>query len=141
MVRNALDVPKPRLFGYDRRAASRHRCRLGGSRTASVPPPPGRSARRWTARWRLLDSGTARVAEPVDGGWQVNQWLKKAVLLSFRLNDSVPVAGGPGGAAWFDKVRAEVPGLGRRPLPQRRLSRGARLHRPRIPLTWHQAWC
>lgn len=46
----------------------------------------------------LLDTGAARVAEPVDGGWQVNQWLKKAVLLSFRLNDNVPVAGG------FDKV-------------------------------------
>lgn len=52
----------------------------------------------------LLDSGAARVAEPAADGWRVNQWLKKAVLLSFRLNDSVPVAGGPGGGAWFDKV-------------------------------------
>lgn len=58
----------------------------------------------------LLDSGTVRVAEPVDGGWRVNQWLKKAVLLSFRLNDSVPVHGGPGGAAWFDKVAAKFQG-------------------------------
>ena len=52
----------------------------------------------------LLDSGTARVAEPADAGWRVNQWLKKAVLLSFRLNDMVEIAGGPGGANWWDKV-------------------------------------
>ena len=39
----------------------------------------------------LLDSGAARVAEPTEDGWQVNQWLKKAVLLSFRLNDNVPI--------------------------------------------------
>jgi 2,3,4,5-tetrahydropyridine-2-carboxylate N-succinyltransferase len=47
----------------------------------------------------LLDSGQARVAEPDGSGWTVNQWLKKAVLLSFRLNDNVPMEGG-----WFDKV-------------------------------------
>jgi len=52
----------------------------------------------------LLDSGQARVAERTCDGWQVNQWLKKAVLLSFRLNDMAPIAGGPGGAPWFDKV-------------------------------------
>ncbi len=52
----------------------------------------------------MLDSGRARVAEKTDDGWQVNQWLKKAVLLSFRLNDMAPIAGGPGGASWFDKV-------------------------------------
>ncbi len=51
-----------------------------------------------------LDSGQARVAEKVDGTWCVHQWLKKAVLLSFRLNDMAPIAGGPGGALWFDKV-------------------------------------
>jgi 2,3,4,5-tetrahydropyridine-2-carboxylate N-succinyltransferase len=51
----------------------------------------------------LLDEGSARVAEPGDGGWVVNQWLKKAVLLSFRLRDSVPMPG-PGGAPVFDKV-------------------------------------
>jgi len=50
-----------------------------------------------------LDAGDARVAEKVDGEWVVNQWLKKAVLLSFRLNDNV-VMQGPGGANWFDKV-------------------------------------
>ncbi|MFS8037131.1 2,3,4,5-tetrahydropyridine-2,6-dicarboxylate N-succinyltransferase [Xanthobacter sp. AM11] len=53
----------------------------------------------------LLDSGAARVAEPgPDGAWVVNPWLKKAVLLSFRLNDMGLIAGGPGGAHWWDKV-------------------------------------
>lgn len=53
----------------------------------------------------LLDRGAARVAEPAaDGVWQVNQWLKKAVLLSFRLNDMSVIAGGPGRAVWWDKV-------------------------------------
>jgi len=52
----------------------------------------------------MLDSGRARVAEKTGDGWHVNQWLKKAVLLSFRLNDMAPIAGGPGGAPWFDKV-------------------------------------
>ncbi len=51
----------------------------------------------------LLDAGQARVAEPSDAGWQVNQWLKKAVLLSFRLNDNV-IMPGPGGSNWWDKV-------------------------------------
>jgi 2,3,4,5-tetrahydropyridine-2-carboxylate N-succinyltransferase len=50
-----------------------------------------------------LDSGSLRVAEPTAGGWQVNQWLKKAVLLSFRLTDSTAMAG-PGGAPVWDKV-------------------------------------
>ena len=44
----------------------------------------------------LLDSGQARVAEKIGGAWHVNQWLKKAVLLSFRLNDMVVISGGPG---------------------------------------------
>ena len=51
----------------------------------------------------LLDSGAARVAEPGEASWQVNQWLKKAVLLSFRLNDN-QIMPGPGGANWWDKV-------------------------------------
>jgi 2,3,4,5-tetrahydropyridine-2,6-dicarboxylate N-succinyltransferase len=51
----------------------------------------------------MLDDGSARVAEPTDNGWQVNQWLKKAVLLSFRLNDNA-IMPGPGGANWWDKV-------------------------------------
>jgi len=58
-----------------------------------------------------LDAGKLRVAEKNDGQWIVNQWLKKAVLLSFRLNDSAPVAGGPGkDGAWFDKVASKFEG-------------------------------
>lgn len=53
----------------------------------------------------LLDSGKARVASRgEDGVWTVHQWLKKAVLLSFRLNDMEVILGGPGGAVWWDKV-------------------------------------
>jgi len=59
----------------------------------------------------LLDAGQARVAErQADGRWQVNQWLKKAVLLSFRLNDMSVVAGGPGKAVWWDKVDSKFKG-------------------------------
>ena len=58
-----------------------------------------------------LDSGAARVAEPDGkGGWQVNQWLKKAVLLSFRLNDNVVVPNGAAGAPAFDKVPSKFDG-------------------------------
>ncbi len=57
----------------------------------------------------LLDSGAARVAAPGAAGWTVNQWLKKAVLLSFRLNDSMPMPG-PGGAPVFDKVAMKFAG-------------------------------
>ncbi|MEL6266704.1 MAG: 2,3,4,5-tetrahydropyridine-2,6-dicarboxylate N-succinyltransferase [Pseudomonadota bacterium] len=60
-----------------------------------------------------LDAGTARVAERAgDGTWTVNQWAKKAVLLSFRLNDMTPIAGGPGGATWWDKVPSKFDGWG-----------------------------
>ena len=60
----------------------------------------------------LLDTGQARVAEKQDGKWNVNQWLKKAVLLSFRLNDMGPIAGAPGGASWWDKVPSKFDGWG-----------------------------
>ncbi len=60
-----------------------------------------------------LDSGTCRVAEKVNGAWHVNQWLKKAVLLSFRLRDTVTVAGGPGeNSPWWDKVDSKFAGWG-----------------------------
>jgi 2,3,4,5-tetrahydropyridine-2-carboxylate N-succinyltransferase len=59
-----------------------------------------------------LDSGEARVAEPVAGGWQVNQWLKKAVLLSFRLYDNEVVDSGAAGAPAFDKVPSKFAGWG-----------------------------
>jgi 2,3,4,5-tetrahydropyridine-2-carboxylate N-succinyltransferase len=57
-----------------------------------------------------LDSGTARVATKEASGWVVHQWLKKAVLLSFRLNDMAPISGGPGGAEWWDKVPSKFLG-------------------------------
>jgi len=59
----------------------------------------------------LLDEGKARVAErQSDGRWHVNQWLKKAVLLSFRLNDMSVIPGGPGKAVWWDKVDSKFKG-------------------------------
>ena len=61
----------------------------------------------------MLDSGSARVAERgKDGKWTVNQWLKKAVLLSFRLNDMVPISGGPGNCGWWDKVPSKFENWG-----------------------------
>jgi 2,3,4,5-tetrahydropyridine-2-carboxylate N-succinyltransferase len=61
----------------------------------------------------LLDSGKARVAEKqADGTWAVNQWLKKAVLLSFRLNENRLIEGGPGGSSWWDKVPTKFEGWG-----------------------------
>lgn len=51
-----------------------------------------------------LDAGRYRIAEKVQGDWHIHQWLKKAVLLSFRLNDMATISGGPGGAPWWDKV-------------------------------------
>jgi 2,3,4,5-tetrahydropyridine-2,6-dicarboxylate N-succinyltransferase len=59
----------------------------------------------------MLDNGTARVAEKNGDEWTVNQWLKKAVLLSFRLNDNEIVAG-PGGANWWDKVPSKFANWG-----------------------------
>src|ERR1700710_868017 len=59
----------------------------------------------------LLDKGEARVAErEASGKWKVNQWLKKAVLLSFRLNDMSVIPGGPGQAVWWDKVASKFEG-------------------------------
>jgi 2,3,4,5-tetrahydropyridine-2-carboxylate N-succinyltransferase len=62
----------------------------------------------------LLDQGKARVAERApDGAWRVNQWLKKAVLLSFRLEDTAVIKGGPGRAVWWDKVPSKFDGWGK----------------------------
>ena len=60
----------------------------------------------------MLDSGQLRVAEPDGDGWRVNQWAKKAVLLSFRLNDNVLITGGPGEAHWWDKVPSKFANWG-----------------------------
>ncbi|MQT13117.1 2,3,4,5-tetrahydropyridine-2,6-dicarboxylate N-succinyltransferase [Segnochrobactrum spirostomi] len=58
----------------------------------------------------MLDKGQIRVAEKRDGEWVVNQWAKKAVLLSFRLNPMEVIPGGPGGAVWWDKVPSKFAG-------------------------------
>ncbi|MBF0355617.1 MAG: 2,3,4,5-tetrahydropyridine-2,6-dicarboxylate N-succinyltransferase [Alphaproteobacteria bacterium] len=57
-----------------------------------------------------LDGGQLRVAEKVNGAWIVHQWVKKAVLLSFRLNDNEVIPGAPGGASWYDKVPSKFKG-------------------------------
>jgi len=83
----------------------------------------------------MLDSGEGRVAEPAGDGWQVNQWLKKAVLLSFRLQDNALIPGGPGGSHWWDKVpgkfaawgEAEFGAAGFRTVPGSIVRRGAYL--------------
>ena len=86
----------------------------------------------------MLDAGTARVAEPDgNGGWRVNQWLKKAVLLSFRLNDNALIDNGPGAGHWFDKVpskfsgwsEAEFRAAGFRAVPGSIVRRGAHVAR------------
>jgi 2,3,4,5-tetrahydropyridine-2-carboxylate N-succinyltransferase len=75
---------------------------------------PGHDVRHQVAdTLAMLDSGEARVAEPDgNGGWRVNQWLKKAVLLSFRLNDNRVMEGGAAGEAAFDKVPLKFAGWG-----------------------------
>ena len=59
-----------------------------------------------------LDRGEARIAEKVADGWVIHQWLKKAVLLSFRLNPMEAISGAPGGAHWWDKVPSKFAGWG-----------------------------
>ena len=90
----------------------------------------GRGSRRGRGGARPLDSGEARVAEKIDGGWQVNQWLKKAVLLSFRLNPMAAIPGGPGGAPWWDKVPSKFAGWDAERVRRGGIPRGARRDRP-----------
>lgn len=88
----------------------------------------------------LLDSGGARVAEKRGDGWVVNQWLKKAVLLSFRLNPSTIIGGGPGGGGWWDKVPSKFEGwrteeferAGFRAVPPATVRRGAYVARSAV---------
>ncbi|HQS97935.1 MAG: 2,3,4,5-tetrahydropyridine-2,6-dicarboxylate N-succinyltransferase [Novosphingobium sp. 17-62-19] len=79
---------------------------------ANVTPASAEVREVVEAALELLDSGKVRVAEKVDGQWQVNQWLKKAVLLSFRLNDNAVIPHGAGGAPAFDKVPSKFDGWG-----------------------------
>ncbi len=81
-------------------------------RTTFTPASLGPVREAVASALAMLDNGSARVAEPDGvGGWRVNQWLKKAVLLSFRLNDNAVVEG-PGGSNWFDKVPSKFTGWG-----------------------------
>ena len=80
---------------------------------ANITPASAAVREPVEAALELLDAGRARVAEPDGaGGWRVNQWLKKAVLLSFRLNDNVVIDGGSAGAPAFDKVPSKFAGWG-----------------------------
>mgnify|MGYP000627661586 CR=1 FL=1 len=80
----------------------------------SISPKTGGTVREAvTTALAGLDSGEYRVAEKGADGWQVHQWLKKAVLLSFRLNDMAPIPGGPGeNTHWWDKVPSKFEGWG-----------------------------
>jgi 2,3,4,5-tetrahydropyridine-2-carboxylate N-succinyltransferase len=82
-------------------------------RDAVSPATKGAVREAVDAALDLLDRGQARVAEKqADKSWHVNQWLKKAVLLSFRLNDMTVIDGGPGSAVWWDKVTSKFEGWG-----------------------------
>jgi 2,3,4,5-tetrahydropyridine-2-carboxylate N-succinyltransferase len=75
------------------------------NRSTITPATQGDVRAAVTASLNALDSGSARVAEKVGSSWHVHQWLKKAVLLSFRLNDMEEIRGGPGSdTSWWDKV-------------------------------------
>ena len=80
---------------------------------ANVSPDSSEVRAHVNAALAMLDSGEGRVAEPDgNGGWSVNQWLKKAVLLSFRLNENEVIDGGSAGAPGFDKVPSKFAGWG-----------------------------
>ena len=78
------------------------------------PSTRGETRQAVDAAISALDSGEARIAEKIDGQWVVHQWLKKAVLLSFRLNPMELIPGGPGAAQWWDKVPSKFAGWGQK---------------------------
>jgi 2,3,4,5-tetrahydropyridine-2,6-dicarboxylate N-succinyltransferase len=84
---------------------------LWNRRDELSPATQGEPRAQVEAALATLDAGEARVAEAGPGGWRVNEWLKKAVLLSFRLNDSAAMEG-PGGAPVWDKVPMKFEGWG-----------------------------
>jgi 2,3,4,5-tetrahydropyridine-2-carboxylate N-succinyltransferase len=93
-----------------RHADLRQTIELLWERRATLSPATGGEHRAAIDRaLDLLDIGELRVAEPGASGWMVNEWLKKAVLLSFRLSDSTPMPGA-GGAPVFDKVPLKFAG-------------------------------
>jgi 2,3,4,5-tetrahydropyridine-2,6-dicarboxylate N-succinyltransferase len=83
------------------------------ARDTITPATRGEARDAIEATLTALDSGSLRVAEKRESGeWHVNQWAKKAVLLSFRLNDMAPISGGNGGTTWWDKVPSKFDGWG-----------------------------
>lgn len=83
------------------------------ARDEITPATIGETREAIEATLTALDSGTLRVAEPRGNGvWHVNQWAKKAVLLSFRLNDMEQISGSNGGTSWWDKVPSKFAGWG-----------------------------
>ena len=83
------------------------------ARDQITPATGGETRDAIEATLTALDSGTLRVAERLESGdWHVNQWAKKAVLLSFRLNDMAQISGGNGGTTWWDKVPSKFDGWG-----------------------------
>jgi 2,3,4,5-tetrahydropyridine-2-carboxylate N-succinyltransferase len=86
--------------------------RAWNERDSIGPGTKGEARQAVDAAIAALDAGEARIAEKRDGEWTVHQWLKKAVLLSFRLNPMEAIAGGPGGAHWWDKVPSKFAGWG-----------------------------
>jgi 2,3,4,5-tetrahydropyridine-2-carboxylate N-succinyltransferase len=79
-------------------------------RDGITPKTRGEVRKAVEAALAMLDVGEARVAEKKNGAWVTNQWLKKAVLLSFRLNDMTLIGNGPGKAKWWDKVPSKFDG-------------------------------
>ncbi len=73
---------------------------------------PSEVRRAVEAALAALDSGDARIAEKTGSEWRVHQWLKKAVLLSFRLSPMEMIGGGAGGGHWWDKVPSKFAGWG-----------------------------
>ncbi len=83
------------------------------ARDSLSPATTGPAREAIEATLEALDKGRLRVAErQADGRWHVNQWAKKAVLLSFRLKDMEPHSGGPQGGGWWDKVDSKFRGWG-----------------------------
>jgi 2,3,4,5-tetrahydropyridine-2-carboxylate N-succinyltransferase len=82
------------------------------NRDSIGPSTRGEARSAVDAALAALDRGEARIADKVDGEWVVHQWLKKAVLLSFRLNPMEAISGGPGTAHWWDKVPSKFAGWG-----------------------------
>ena len=83
------------------------------ARDAISPATTGETREAIEDTLNALDTGALRVAERQDdGSWHVNQWAKKAVLLSFRLNDMEPISGGNGDTTWWDKVPSKFDGWG-----------------------------